>query len=473
SDLYKEARRGGGFVSFIFGKPQPDGSVANAPKIAYVEMIPGTDLWISTGIYIDNVDVEKAAIEKRMADILNNHLVIALGCVALTLLLLLPFCVFTVKSISGPLRETIHAAEQIASGDLEVRLTASGNDEITMLQTSLSHMAQNLRNSFTEVQIKETEAHARAEEARKSAEKMQQAMAKADEANADMLNAASRLEDAIHGMESVVMSISNSTSGVKSGVSDQTNRIAEILTAMERLNDSVSEVARSAVTAADKSKESRERVGDGARLAGESGKAMSALHTLAETLKGNIHKLGMQSENIGKIINVINEIADQTNLLALNAAIEAARAGEAGRGFAVVADEVRKLAEKTMSATKEVSDSISAIQGLAQINVSEMDNAVASIANVNEMSEQTVAALTAAQAIVKEATFQVESITTAVGEQSASNRVVSNLVGEISTIAADNNSLVTAVDAELHGFVQRTKELSDLVRVLKHSKSGQ
>jgi methyl-accepting chemotaxis protein len=271
-------------------------------------------------------------------------------------------------------------------------------------------------------------------------------------------------------METTAGQISGTTTGVKAGIDKQTARLSEILKAVERLNLGVEEVARSAGTAADKSKDSRSKVEEGVRLAQESGTAMKGLHDLTETLKVNIHGLGNQSETIGKIINVINDIADQTNLLALNAAIEAARAGDAGRGFAVVADEVRKLAEKTMGSTKEVVESISSIQRLAQVNIAGMDDAVSSIAQVNRMTEDTVAALTEAQGIVQEASRQVEFIADAVKEQSASSNTVAELVGDVGTVAEENIGLVMQADEELRNFMRKAGEILTLVAALKETK---
>ena len=468
SDLHKAAQRGGGFVEFIFGKPQPGGGVADAPKLAYVEMIPGTDLWISTGIYIDNVDRYKAAMEERMSGALFDRMLIVLGTVIVLLgVVLLPICVVTVKSITGPLRETTRAAEQIASGKLDVGLQVRGKDEVATLQHSLLRMAQNLNESFTEVQQKQSEALAKADEAHKAVEQAQEASRKADAANAEIVQAAVKVETAAHEMERFARNIARSTAGVKDGTFTQHGRIQGIFTAMEQLSASVLEIVRSASSAAGQADDSYQKVESGVSLAKQSGVAMQQLQELTRTLNANIHKLGEQSKNIGLVIKVINDIADQTNLLALNAAIEAARAGEAGRGFAVVADEVRKLAEKTMQATQEVSSSILAVQDLAAANISNMDAAEQSMRQVGKLSEDTVGALVDVQSTVREAAAQVQSIAAAVEEQSVSSAEVTSLVNEVSSIASDNNNRVAEADEELRSLVTKSSDLLALVEELR------
>ncbi|MDR1659600.1 MAG: cache domain-containing protein, partial [Desulfovibrio sp.] len=254
SDLNKAARKGGGFVSFIFGKPQPGGSVSNAPKLAYVEMIPGTDLWISTGIYIDNIDAYKADMTKRMSGKLFSRMLIVVGSVlGLVLFILLPLCFFTVRSISRPLKNTTDAAQEIAGGNLKVVLAVDGADEVTALQKSLLDMARNLHNGFAEIQAKEAEALAQAESAQKAAQEAKQAMVKADEATSNMMQAASHLENAAHEMKSAVAAISGSTLNIREGAAVQGRRINDILLAMEQLNSSVLEIARSTGMAANKS----------------------------------------------------------------------------------------------------------------------------------------------------------------------------------------------------------------------------
>ena len=117
-------------------------------------------------------------------------------------------------------------------------------------------------------------------------------------------------------------------------------------------------------------------------------RALKKSTTQIQTIKTDIDQLGQQAQGIGQILDVISDIADQTNLLALNAAIEAARAGEAGRGFAVVADEVRKLAEKTMDATKEVGKAISGIQDGTKRNIANVEQSVKIIEKTTELADQ-------------------------------------------------------------------------------------
>jgi methyl-accepting chemotaxis protein len=450
-ELFENAKKGGGFVSFTFPKPP---SMELAPKLAYVEYIPGTDIWISTGIYIDNIDIYKASMAQRLSESLFRQMTIIIGCLlGFLALVLTPLCVFTLKSIIRPLKDTVQAAEHLASGKLDITLSVAGNDEITVLQNSFQRMVENLHSGFNAVRIKESEALAQAEEARKATEKM--------------MTVAVQVEKAAHDVENTVSNISRNAAGVKSGGDTQTARIIEILSSMEQLSAGVSRITGTAETAAAKSEESNKKVDAGATMAGESGKAMQTLHSLTGGLTENINKLGVRSNTIGSIMTVITDIADQINLLAMNASIEAAHAGETGRGFAVVAEEVRKLAEKTMSAAQEVDSSIKDMQKLTQVNISGMGNAVSSISQVTDLSAKTVAALTEAQGIVREAMLQVQSIAEDVEQQSSFSKSVTSLVTDVRGIAVDNNKLVTQVDEQLQTLLRKSAELLALVSELR------
>ena len=450
-ELYANAQKGGGFVHFVFPKPP---SMEQAPKMAYVEYIPGTDIWISTGIYIDNIDAEKAAISKTNSDNLKLRMTVILGILAAVLIFILgPFCFFIFRSISKPLKQTVKAAKELAAGNMEISLQHSGKDEITVLEKSFTELAQNLKRGFTSIQAKEAEATARAEEARK--------------VNAKIMNIAAEVEKAAHEMEDSVSTVSHNTDGVKEGSSSQSSRIGEILAAMEKLNSGVLKITGSAGTAAEKSGESNQKMEAGVSMAEESGDAMQKLHTITGSLKENINGLGRQSDKIGEIMNVIADIANQINLLAMNASIEAAHAGEAGKGFAVVAGEVRKLAEKTHSAANDVESSITEMQKLTKVNISGMDNVVSSINHVTELSQKTADSLSNAKISVKDVMMQVQSIAESVQEQSRFSENITSLVNDVSGIAQNNSGRISQVDEELKRLLKKSGELLALVTELK------
>lgn len=469
-DLSALAKQGGGFVEYIFPKPQPDGSSKLAPKIAYVEMIPGTELWISTGVYVDNVDQEKAQQETFVSEQLNFILMVTIAIIAaLVLLVLLPVIMLIIRSIIQPLSMATEASQKIAAGDLNVAITPVGKDEITILQTSLAQMVENLRQSFAATQEKEAEALQQAEAATMAANEAQMAMEQATQASQEMANVAGQLETAVSDLRAIAAQITSNTEGLREGGDHQQVRFNEITAAMEQLSESVLEIARGASMAAEKSDASRQRVEQGASMARQTGEAMTALSELTRNLHANMNELGDQSASIGTIMGVINDIADQTNLLALNAAIEAARAGEAGRGFAVVADEVRKLAENTMNATNEVRTSVTSIQRLAEQNINGMDNAIAAIADVTTLSHETLEVLTEAQTGVQEASAEVQAIAAAVEEQSAASSEAVEHIAEVNTITKENYTLIQAVDEELHVLTEQSNNLLQLVEDLRRT----
>jgi len=254
---------------------------------------------------------------------------------------------------------------------------------------------------------------------------------------------------------------------VSRGAEMQRTRVESTATAMTEMNSTVLEVAKSAGHAAEQAEATRSKASDGAELVGKVVQSINLVNQVAATLQKNMQDLGQQAESIGGVMNVISDIADQTNLLALNAAIEAARAGEAGRGFAVVADEVRKLAEKTMSATQEVGANITAIQQSAHTNISEVGEAAKAVTEATELANTSGQALTEIVTLAATNSSVVASIATAAEEQSATSEEINQSVEEISRIVADTSDGMTQASAAVQDLAQTAQELNRVMAELR------
>ena len=254
---------------------------------------------------------------------------------------------------------------------------------------------------------------------------------------------------------------------VSHGAEMQRSRVNSTATAMEEMNTTVLEVAKNAGQASDQSEQTKHKANDGSALVNKVVQSINLVNKVASTLQTNMQELGAQAESIGGVMNVISDIADQTNLLALNAAIEAARAGEAGRGFAVVADEVRKLAEKTMSATQEVGANITAIQQSAHTNIDEVGAAAKAVAEATELANISGQALSEIVALASASSSVVASIATAAEEQSATFEEINQAVEEISKIVGETSDGMVQSSAAVQELSKMAHELNTVMGELQ------
>ncbi len=248
---------------------------------------------------------------------------------------------------------------------------------------------------------------------------------------------------------------------VSRGANVQRDRVASTAAAMEEMNSTVMDVARNAGEASEQAEATRKQAREGAELVNKVIGAVQRVQNVAEELQDNMQDLGKQAEAIGGVMDVISDIADQTNLLALNAAIEAARAGEAGRGFAVVADEVRKLAEKTMNATTEVGASIQGIQAATGANIQRVSEASKSVSDATALAEVSGSALREIVELAGTNSALISSIAAAVEEQSATSEEINRSVDAINSIAVE-----TAFGMDQSSSAVR--DLSDMAQDLKN-----
>ncbi|MFB0703378.1 methyl-accepting chemotaxis protein [Pseudomonas protegens] len=258
-----------------------------------------------------------------------------------------------------------------------------------------------------------------------------------------------------HQLASAAEELNSVTEEGARGLTQQNNEIEQAATAVNEMTSAVEEVARNAVSTSEASKSATTSAGDGRDLVRET---VSAIERMSSDVQGTaslIGDLANESRDIGKVLDVIRGLADQTNLLALNAAIEAARAGEAGRGFAVVADEVRALAHRTQQSTSEIERMIGSIQ-------SGTEHAVDSMRNSTERAESTLS-------IARGAGQSLDTINSAISEINERNLVIASAAEEQAQVAREvDRNLVNIRDLSVQsttGANQTQAASSELSRL--------
>ncbi|EHJ47934.1 methyl-accepting chemotaxis sensory transducer [Solidesulfovibrio carbinoliphilus subsp. oakridgensis] len=379
-------------------------------------------------------------------------------------LLALAFGIGLTRMITRPLARTVAFAEDVSRGVLDREPDVRCGGEIGALAKALSRMVRELRRLLAEAREKGEEAAREADKAREATAAVEQARRDAAEATRQgIVQAASEIEQVVSVVTSASEQLSTQIELTSQGMDRQSRRLGGTATAMDDMSRTIAGVAQSAGEAARTAEDARAKAQEGEAVVGSVVAGIGEAQALALGLKKDMAALGGQAEGIGRVIGVINEIADQTNLLALNAAIEAARAGEAGRGFAVVADEVRKLAEKTMVATREVDTAIRDIQQGARTNIEGVDRAVAAIETSTGLAHTSGEALAAIVRLIELTSGQVRSIAEASQREAAEGDEIDRSIQDVTVIAAETAQAMGQATQAVAELARQAHVLQELV----------
>lgn len=409
-DMIDKAKSdGGGYVEYIWLKPSVGKDV---PKLSYATKIDAWNWMIGTGVYIDDIDTAVAKLEAEAHRRIKTMLFSIFGISAVALVITVVVAMVMVGKMTKGILTAADVLREIASGegDLTKQLPVTSDDEVGQLSKYFNQFINKLRDIVTTVQ----------ENAQSVASGSTELAAATEELSMTMSDQAAQ----VTGVASATEEMSASSSLINDNL-DATLKVAD---------------------------ETASNTTDGSKMLSKAVDEIQQIKNKVDELGTTIRNLADSSQEINAILNVISDIADQTNLLALNAAIEAARAGEHGRGFAVVADEVRKLAERTQSATGEISSIIGNLQKESTRASDDMGLALVQVDS-------------GVKTMLTTATF-FDKIVSSVGEMSNMNNIIETSIKEqvqaIENINDNAQTISTGIEQSTHALAEISRTVSDL-----------
>ena len=327
----------------------------------------------------------------------------------------------TLDAIIKPINESGKVLEVLSQGNLTVRMEGDYKGDYSKIKHSINSLADSFNDALSEI------------------------------------------TSAVHAAASAGNQISSSTEEMAAGAQEQSTQTAEVAGAVEEMSRTIIETTKFANDASGAAKNAGKIAHDGGKVVGETIEGMNRVAEVVRKSAATVEELGKSSNEIGEIIQVIDDIADQTNLLALNAAIEAARAGEQGRGFAVVADEVRKLAERTTKATQEIASMIKHIQKDTLEAVESIKSGTVEVEKGKELADKAGQSLKKIIVGSEEVVGIVTQVAAASSQQSAAAEEISKNIDGINNVTQETAQGIQQIAHASEDLSNLTVELQNLI----------
>ncbi|MEP1384239.1 MAG: methyl-accepting chemotaxis protein [Paraglaciecola sp.] len=415
---------GNEFVTYHFAKPN---ETVASPKLSYSIFLEKWDLMIGVGIYVDSIEKDSAIFEVHVEEVSNTLLTSVTVISIILIILMVAVSLFIVSSILTPLNTVSESIRQLSAGngDLTQRIPVQDKFETGIL-------AENL-NSFL-ISLQDDIKH---------------------------------IYNVALDVDSETNLLVEQTDNIKLLSSQQQTSVESVASATTEMNASSNEVLINAKTASDAANAANSHGKEALDQIEKSSSEMGELIIEIKKAHGIVEDVGGDVENIGTILQVIESIAEQTNLLALNAAIEAARAGEQGRGFAVVADEVRNLASKTQGSTEQIQQMIAKLQSNSKLAVEGMQRSMTCSSAAEQSVSQTSTTLSDIVGSIRKITNMNSEIANAAEEQNQVGNDIGKQIVEIFTQTSGLNDIIEQNNKTSDNLREKANELDNIVNQFK------